>query len=323
MLTSPVGDGPSLVPMHGWNGKLLKDWTLSGGVTASSGTPVHRRGAGQPVRRRRHRRGGQRPRRRHRPAGIDWRRGFFNPAAFTLPPLAGAYGNAGRNTIPGPGAFRLNVSRSAARSASASAASIEFRVEAQQRAQHVNITRYRHHGERRPTTAWPPAPPAMRNHAPRNLRLPVLDHEKHIAVHHAASSAAPLAARRPQQPAGRRSSSRSPRGWWWSNVAVRDRQRTARSKTSRQSDFTVLEDGKPQKISVFEYQRLESAPLAAAAPSAAPRAARARRPPAAAEPSPRPSPARCSYKDRRLHGAVLRLLLHAARPTRSARRRPP
>ena len=36
------------------------------------------------------------------------------------------------------------------------------------------------------------------------------------------------------------------------------------------SDFTVTEDGKPQKISVFEFQRLEEAaapPLAEAPPS--------------------------------------------------------
>jgi len=34
---------------------------------------------------------------------------FFNPAAFTLPP-AGLYGNAGRNTIPGPDLLNFNAS---------------------------------------------------------------------------------------------------------------------------------------------------------------------------------------------------------------------
>lgn len=34
---------------------------------------------------------------------------FFNPGAFTLP-LSGAYGDAGRNTIPGPSALDFNLS---------------------------------------------------------------------------------------------------------------------------------------------------------------------------------------------------------------------
>ena len=34
---------------------------------------------------------------------------FFNTAAFTLP-LAGQYGDAGRNTIPGPGMVNFNMS---------------------------------------------------------------------------------------------------------------------------------------------------------------------------------------------------------------------
>src|SRR5438045_521456 len=34
------------------------------------------------------------------------------------------------------------------------------------------------------------------------------------------------------------------------------------------SDFTVTEDGKPQQIGVFEYQRLEDATLPAPTPSA-------------------------------------------------------
>ncbi len=39
----------------------------------------------------------------------------------------------------------------------------------------------------------------------------------------------------------------------------------------KQEDFTVLEDGKPQKISVFDYQQLARAPVAAPAPGAAAR----------------------------------------------------
>ncbi len=73
----------------------------------------------------------------------------------------------------------------------------------------------------------------------------------------------------------------------------------------KKEDFTVFEDGKPQKISVFEYQRLETEPIAT--PSAAPAA------PAVPTPAPavRPVPARAQtittakpgtiqYRDRRL-----------------------
>src|SRR6202140_4598892 len=34
------------------------------------------------------------------------------------------------------------------------------------------------------------------------------------------------------------------------------------------TDFTITEDGKPQKISIFEFQTLEEAPSSAPAPSA-------------------------------------------------------
>ena len=67
-------------------------------------------------------------------------RGFFNLLAFTLP-AAGAYGNAGKNTIPGPGRFSLNLS--AGRSFNfQERRQIEFRVEANNALNTVNITRY-------------------------------------------------------------------------------------------------------------------------------------------------------------------------------------
>ncbi len=70
------------------------------------------------------------------------------------------------------------------------------------------------------------------------------------------------------------------------------------------SDFTITEDGKPQNISVFEFQTLEEAPANAAAPSAAPTAT-----PAAEKPSVRPvttiqiapeTPGNLKYRNRRL-----------------------
>jgi hypothetical protein len=42
---------------------------------------------------------------------LDTGSGFFNLLAFTTPP-PGQFGNAGRNTIPGPGLFTMNLSLS-------------------------------------------------------------------------------------------------------------------------------------------------------------------------------------------------------------------
>ena len=65
------------------------------------------------------------------------------------------------------------------------------------------------------------------------------------------------------------------------------------------SDFTVTEDGKPQQIKVFEFQRLEDTalPAPALAPRAATPAAAAAKPAAAIAPS---KPGEIKYKDRRL-----------------------
>jgi trimeric autotransporter adhesin len=92
--------------LNGWQGALIKDWTLSGNVTLRSGNPftatvggnrsqvagtavgntVRADATGLPV----------------QVAGL-----LFNTAAFSEP-LAGQWGNAGRNTIPGPATFSLN-----------------------------------------------------------------------------------------------------------------------------------------------------------------------------------------------------------------------
>ncbi len=137
--TSPVGQGPGLVPLQGMAAKLLKDWTLSGGATATSGTPLtatvlgNRADAGGTgvV-------GSSRGQATGLPIGAGT--GFFNLAAFTLPP-AGAYGNAGRNTIPGPGRFAVNVSLGRAFTIR-ERRYLEFRVEANNALNTVSFTRY-------------------------------------------------------------------------------------------------------------------------------------------------------------------------------------
>ena len=95
--------------LSGWRGTLLKEWTFTTQVTAGSGlplTPIYPsavRGTGVT--------GSIRP--DFTGAGIyDAPSGLeLNPAAFTAP-APGRWGNAGRNTITGPGQFTLNGSMS-------------------------------------------------------------------------------------------------------------------------------------------------------------------------------------------------------------------
>jgi trimeric autotransporter adhesin len=92
--------------LNGWKGALLKDWTLGGSISLKSGLPftatiggnrsqvsgtavsntVRADSTGDSV----------------KASGL-----LFNTAAFTEP-AAGTWGNAGRNTIPGPTTFNLN-----------------------------------------------------------------------------------------------------------------------------------------------------------------------------------------------------------------------
>jgi hypothetical protein len=97
--------------LKGWRGTLLKDWTFTNGLTWRTGTPltptvagnlatvggtgitgtVRADATGQPV---------------AAPSGSNQP---FNLAAFTVP-AQGQWGNAGRNTIPGPAVWNLNAS---------------------------------------------------------------------------------------------------------------------------------------------------------------------------------------------------------------------
>jgi trimeric autotransporter adhesin len=115
---------------------LAKNWTLSGGMNYGSGTPLTARvlgnqsdtggtgsvgsgradSTGVPVS------GGQ----------------FFNLAAFTIPP-SGRFGNAGRNTIPGPSTWSLNSSLGRTFSLG-ERRRLEFRLEANNLTNHVSYT---------------------------------------------------------------------------------------------------------------------------------------------------------------------------------------
>ena len=104
--TAPAWDEAGGTLLSGWKGALLKDWTITGIYNIRSGTPftptvggnlsqvsgtavsntVRANATGLPV----------------EVPGM-----LFNTAAFTAP-AAGQWGNAGRNTIPGPTTFSLN-----------------------------------------------------------------------------------------------------------------------------------------------------------------------------------------------------------------------
>src|SRR5258708_24427064 len=66
--------------------------------------------------------------------------GFFTTAAFILP-LAGQFGDAGRNTIPGPGSVTLNASFGRGFGLG-ERRNLEFRFDANNMLNHVNISSF-------------------------------------------------------------------------------------------------------------------------------------------------------------------------------------
>jgi hypothetical protein len=134
--TSPVAGPGSHMSGETLTGRLLKDWQLSGNMTAQTGTPLTARVLGN-------------SQQLAQTGGVGSGRAdatglpisgdeFFNLEAFTVPSV-GTYGNAGRNTIPGPGMFSLNMAF--ARSFNLSERRrIEFRIETNNLLNNVNYT---------------------------------------------------------------------------------------------------------------------------------------------------------------------------------------
>jgi hypothetical protein len=106
--TSGMGIGGGTL-MSGWRGRALKEWTVTGVIVAGSGlpeTPVYLAVvAGTGVS------GSLRPNRTSAPLYAGSGGHFLNAAAFT-DPQSGQYGNAGRNSITGPGVLTFNASAS-------------------------------------------------------------------------------------------------------------------------------------------------------------------------------------------------------------------
>ncbi|HZS49905.1 MAG TPA: TonB-dependent receptor, partial [Bryobacterales bacterium] len=139
VLSSPVGPNARFLRGGGTAAKLLQDWTLSGGITAASGTPLTARVLGNQADT-----GGTgsfgsgRAEATGEPVNADG--GYFNLAAFTLPP-PGQFGNAGRNTIPGPSQYSLNLAIGRTIQLGAETRRrLELRLESQNVTNHVNIT---------------------------------------------------------------------------------------------------------------------------------------------------------------------------------------
>ena len=137
MISSPVRETGSLFKGSPAMIRVLKDWNLMGGLSASSGTPLTARvlgnqadaaGTGAT--------GAGRADATGLP--IDMGSEFFNLAAFRVP-LSGTYGNSSRNIIDGPNRLNLNLSlgrqfRLKERK------SLEFRMESNNFINHVNYT---------------------------------------------------------------------------------------------------------------------------------------------------------------------------------------
>ena len=135
--TSPVAGPGSRIASDSKVGRLLKDWQLSGGITAQTGNPLTARVLGN-TQQLAQTGGTGKGRAESTGVPIDSGGGFFNLDAFTTP-LNGTFGNAGRNTIPGPGTFNLNVAF--ARSFNLSERRrLEFRIESNNVLNHVNYT---------------------------------------------------------------------------------------------------------------------------------------------------------------------------------------
>ena len=106
--TTGMGIGGGTL-LRGWQGRLLKEWTAAGTITAGSGLPqtpiylaaVNGTGVTGPIR----------PDRASGSIYAGYSGHFLNPAAFAAP-QPGQWGTAGRDSIIGPGQFTFNASLS-------------------------------------------------------------------------------------------------------------------------------------------------------------------------------------------------------------------
>ena len=135
VLASPVDATRGFLSHPAFVAKALKDWTLSGSLTAQTGAPQTATITGNfdgtssiaPLRA------------NATGAPIDSGSGYFNLAAFSVP-ASGTYGDAGRNTIIGPGTFVMNFSLSRSINLHSERRRLEVRLDSTNTLNHVNPT---------------------------------------------------------------------------------------------------------------------------------------------------------------------------------------
>jgi hypothetical protein len=118
---------------------LLREWMITAGLTAQTGPPLTARVLGNAADT-----GGSGSTGSGRADAtglpISLGAGYFNALAFAVPP-AGRFGNAARNTIPGPSSLALNASLGRSfRVGKNDRHRLESRVSANNVINHVNVT---------------------------------------------------------------------------------------------------------------------------------------------------------------------------------------
>ncbi|HXB69420.1 MAG TPA: TonB-dependent receptor [Candidatus Acidoferrales bacterium] len=137
-LSSPVGVR-GLLRNGGWKTQLLKSWNMQSSISVTTGNPLTARVSGNLSNTGGLAAGGTlRAQATGLPIGVDGG-GYFNTLAFTTP-LAGQFGDAGRDTIPG--LFRIAVNSSMNRSFrfGESRRTLTFSINATNVLNHVTIT---------------------------------------------------------------------------------------------------------------------------------------------------------------------------------------
>ena len=137
IVTSPFGQNGTFHSDNALTNKLLQDWTLSGGVSAGSGSPFTARVLGNQSNS-----GGTGSVGSGRADAtglpVDGGSGYFNLLAFAVP-QAGFFGSAGRNTILGPSTFTLNAGLSRSFRLGDDRRRLEFRLDSTNFLNAVNI----------------------------------------------------------------------------------------------------------------------------------------------------------------------------------------
>ncbi len=137
LFSSPVGIH-GILRNGGWKTTALSGWTMSGNIGVSSGNPLTAYVSGA-LANTGGLAGSGNIRAQATGLPIESSSGFFNTAAFTLP-VAGQFGDAGRDTIPGPYQISLNSSLNRAFRFGESRRQFQLRISANNALNHVVVT---------------------------------------------------------------------------------------------------------------------------------------------------------------------------------------